>query len=80
MSIYPDSRFPEAVRRYDIKHLTGDFADVAQALGVFSERITEPGEIVPAIKRALELNRSGKPVLLEFITKEEGYYSKFQWS
>ena len=80
MAIYPDGRFPEAVRRYDIKGLTGNFADVAQALGVFSERITEPGEIVPAIQRALELNRSGKPVLLEFITKEEGEYSKFQWS
>jgi len=80
MAIYPDSRFPEAVRRYDIKSLTGNFADVAQALGVFSERVTEPGEIVPAIQRALEMNRSGKPVLLEFITKEEGEYSKFQWS
>ena len=32
------------------------------------------------IQRALEMNRSGKPVLLEFITKEEGDYSKFQWS
>jgi thiamine pyrophosphate-dependent acetolactate synthase large subunit-like protein len=51
MAIYPDGRFPEAVRRYDIKGLTGNFADVAQALGVFSERITEPGEIVPAIQR-----------------------------
>ena len=74
------ARFPEAVRRYDIKHLTGNFADIAQALGEFCDRATEPGEIVPAIQRALEMNRSGKPVLLEFITKEEGEYSKFQWS
>ena len=77
MAIYSDSRFPEAVRRYDLKGLTGNFADVAQALGAFSERITEPGEIVPAIQRAQEVNRAGKPALLEFITKEEGEYSKF---
>ena len=80
MAIYSDSRFPEAVRRYDIKGLTGNFSDVAQALGAFSERITEPDEIVPAIKRAQEMNRSGRTALLEFITKEEGDYSKFQFN
>ena len=80
MAIYPDSRFPEAVRKYNLKELSGNFADVAQALGAFSERVTEPGEIVPAIKRAQEMNRAGKTALLEFITKEEGEYSKFQFN
>ena len=79
MAIYPDSRFPEAVRKYNLKELSGNFADVAQALGAFSERVTEPGEIVPAIHRAQEMNRAGKTALLEFITKEEGEYSKFQF-
>jgi len=79
MAIYSDSRFPEAVRKYDIKGLSGDFSGVAQALGAFSERITEPGEIVPAINRAQEMNRAGRPALLEFITKEEGEYSKFRF-
>ena len=80
MAIYSDSRFPEAVRKYNLKGLTGNFADVAQALGAFSERITEPGEIVPAIQRAREMNKAGKTALLEFITKEEGDYSKFQFN
>ena len=80
MAIYPDNRFPEAVRKYNLKELSGNFADVAQALGAFSERVTEPGEIVPAIKRAQEMNRAGKTALLEFITKEEGEYSKFQFN
>ena len=80
MAIYSDSRFPEAVGRYDLKSLSGNFADVAQALGAFSERITEPEEIVPAFHRAQEMNRAGKMALLEFITKEEGEYSKFQFS
>ena len=80
MAIYPDNRFPEAVRKYNLKELSGNFADVAQALGAFSERVTEPGEIVPAIHRAQEMNRAGKTALLEFITKEEGEYSKFQFN
>ena len=57
----------------------GQFADVAEALGAYSEQITDPEEIIPAIKRALEVNKSGKTVLLEFITKEEGEYSKFNF-
>ena len=79
MAIYSDSRFPVAVDRYDAKRLSGQFAEVAQAMGAFSERVTEPREIIPAIQRGLEATRSGRPAVLEFITKEEGEYSKFQF-
>jgi acetolactate synthase-1/2/3 large subunit len=79
MAIYPDSRFPVAVERYNLKGVTGQYSEVAQALGAYSEKIADPQEIVPAIKRALEINRNGQTVLLEFITKEEGEYSKFQF-
>ena len=79
MAIYPDSRFPVSVERYNIKGVTGQFSEVAQALGAYSEKITDPQEIIPAIKRALEVNQGGRTVLLEFITKEEGEYSKFQF-
>jgi acetolactate synthase-1/2/3 large subunit len=79
MAIYQDSRFPVSVQRYNLKGVSGQFAEVAQALGAYSEKITEPQEIVPALQRAMEVNRSGRTVLLEFITKEEGDYSKFQF-
>lgn len=79
MAIYQDSRFPVAVEKYNIKGVTGQYSEIAQALGAYSEKITEPQEIIPAIKRALEVNRGGRTVLLEFITKEEGDYSKFQF-
>ena len=79
MAIYDDSRWPVSVQQYNIKGVTGQFSEVAQALGAYSEKITDPQEIVPAIRRALEINRNGQTVLLEFITKEEGDYSKFQW-
>ena len=79
MAIYRDSRMPVAVERYNAKKLSGQFAEVAQAMGAFSEKVTDPGEIVPAIRRGLEVTRSGRTALLEFITKEEGEYSSFQF-
>ena len=78
MAIYPDSRFPVANARYQTKQLSGNFAEVAQALGCYSEKILDPDAIVPAIQRAQEVNSSGHPALIEFITKEEGHYSKFR--
>ena len=79
MAIYPDHRMPVAVERYQTKNLSGNFAEVAQALGAYSEKITQPEDIIPAMQRAQEMNRSGRTVLLEFITKEEGAQSKFQF-
>ena len=79
MAIYQDARFPVAVSRYNIKGLSGQFAEVAQAIGAYSEKITDPQEIVPSIQRGLEMTRGGRTALLEFITKEEGEYSKFQF-
>ena len=79
MAIYPDSRMPTAVDRYNTKQLTGNFAEMAQALGAYTEQITQPEDIIPATQRAREINRSGRTVLLEFITKEESAQSKFQF-
>jgi thiamine pyrophosphate-dependent acetolactate synthase large subunit-like protein len=79
MAIYPDSRIPTAVERYNIKELSGDFYQVGLALGAYSEQIHTPDEIKPAMQRAMEANANGRPALLEFITKEEGTFSKFQF-
>jgi hypothetical protein len=35
---------------------------------MYSERVVEPDEVIPAIKRALKVNESGKPALLVMIT------------
>ena len=79
MAIYPDSRIPTAVERYNIKELSGDFYQVGLALGAYAEQIHTPDEIKPAMQRAMEANANGRPALLEFITKEEGTFSKFQF-
>ena len=79
MAIYPDSRTPTAVERYGLKDLSGDFYRVALALGAYAEQVTEPDEIGSAMRRAMEANGAGRPALLEFITKEEGTFSKFRF-
>ena len=79
MAIYPDSRTPTAVERYGLKDLSGDFYRVALALGAYAEQVTAPDEIGPAMQRAMEANQNGRPALLEFITKEEGTFSKFRF-
>ena len=79
MAIYPDSRIPTAVERYGLKDLSGDFCQVALALGAYAEQIHTPDEIKPAMQRALQANAAGRPALLEFITKEEGTFSKFRF-
>ena len=79
MAIYPDSRFPVATARYQMKKLSGNFAEVAQALGAHGERIHKPHEIIPAIRRGLEVTRSGQPAVLEFMISEEGATSTFKF-
>ena len=79
MSIYDNSRFPVALEKYDIKRLSGQFSEVAQAMGAHSEKITDPQEIVPALKRGLAAVEGGKATVLEFITCDEGEYSKFSF-
>ena len=77
MSIYDDSRFPTAIEKYQIKSLSGQFSEVAAAMGAYAEKITEPDDIVSAIKRGIEANDRGEPAVLEFITRDEGNFSKF---
>ena len=75
MGIYPDSRFPVANERYRTKQLSGNFAQVSQALGAYGERVTTPDAIIPAVKRALDATQGGQPAVLEFITREDGTFS-----
>jgi acetolactate synthase-1/2/3 large subunit len=77
MSIYDDSRFPVAMEKYNIKGLSGEFVEVARAMGAYTEQITDPAEIVNAIKRGVAATEAGSTVVLEFITRDEGQYSKF---
>ncbi len=51
---------------------------VATAFGGYGERVTDPSEIVGAIKRGIQKTQDGTPALLEFITGKEIEYSVFR--
>ena len=57
--------------------LVGDHAKVAAALGAASERVERPQDIVPAIRRAQQALATGRPALLEVITKQEERVARF---
>jgi thiamine pyrophosphate-dependent acetolactate synthase large subunit-like protein len=60
-----------ATEKYRSTDISGNYAEFANALGGYGERVTDPNEIIPAIKRGIEQTQAGKPVLLEFITQKE---------
>jgi acetolactate synthase-1/2/3 large subunit len=64
--------------RYGTMNILGNYADVAKSLGGWSERVEEPGQIVPALKRAYKTTQDGKAALLEFITSREINYSRMR--
>jgi acetolactate synthase-1/2/3 large subunit len=66
-----------ATEKFRSTDISGNYAALAQALGAYGERVTEPGEIVPAITRAVRKTQEGVPALLEFITAKEIEFSIF---
>jgi len=67
-----------ATEKYRSTDISGNYADMARAFGGYGERVTQPAEIVPAIKRAIKMTQEGTPALLEFITAKEIQYSMFK--
>jgi len=68
---------PVATEKYRSTDISGHYANFAQALGGYGERVIEPEEIVPAIRRGIAKTREGTPALLEFITEKAVDVSRF---
>jgi len=49
-------------------------AKVAEALGIQAERVEDPDEVAPALKRALKTNMGGRPALIEVICSKHPVY------
>ena len=67
---------PISTEKYRSTDISGDYAAMARAFGGYGERVTDPAEIIPAIKRGIEQTKAGVPVLLEFITCKETEVSR----
>ncbi|MBO0690431.1 MAG: thiamine pyrophosphate-requiring protein [Candidatus Dormibacteraeota bacterium] len=66
-----------ATEKFRSTDISGDYAAMARAFGGHGERVTEPGEIVPALQRAVRQTQEGTPALVEFITAQETSLSVF---
>jgi len=66
-----------ATEKYRSTDISGHYADMAKAFGGYGERITDPAEIIPAIRRGIEATQNGQAALLEFITEKELSISTF---
>ncbi len=71
---------PMAVSRqkYHSTDISGNYADWAKALGGYSERVTEPAQVMHALMNGIAATKEGKPVLLEFITTQDKVYSTWK--
>ena len=49
---------------------SGHYADFAESMGGYGERIEDPDNVADAIERAVEKTKEGTPVLLEFLTAQ----------
>lgn len=66
-----------AQEKYGSTDISGNYSEMAKAFGGYGERITDPAEIIPAIKRGIEATKNGQAVLLEFITAKESAFSTY---
>jgi acetolactate synthase-1/2/3 large subunit len=62
---------PYAEAAYGSSNLGGDCAGVARALGAYAERVVDPEQIGPALRRAHRQTLDGHPALVEFVTARE---------
>jgi len=53
----------------DMAKLTGNWSKVAEGLGAYSERVEDPEEVGPALKRAIAATESGQAALVEVMIK-----------
>jgi acetolactate synthase-1/2/3 large subunit len=66
-----------STEKYGSTNISGNYADMAKAFGGYGERVTDPKEIIPALRRGIEATEKGQAVLLEFITNKELSASTF---
>ena len=68
---------PFATEMYGSVYLGGNYRDVAKALGGWGERVQEPGDFLPTLRRAIQITKTGQPALIECMTKEAFDFSRY---
>jgi thiamine pyrophosphate-dependent acetolactate synthase large subunit-like protein len=56
-----------------------DFTKIAAAYGIQGEKIANPGDLAPALQRAIRKMREGKPVVLDVEVARDGIQQESTW-
>ena len=68
---------PFAAEEFRAIYVGGNYGEVARALGAWAERVTQPDQFVPTLKRAIQVTKTGQPAMVECITKEGYDFSRY---
>lgn len=63
--------------KYGALDIGGNYAKVAEGLGVASRRVDKPADLVGAIKEGIRVTERSKPFLLEVVAKEGYKFSRY---
>ena len=77
MATYPGG-FPTAREKYNVSHMQGDYAMIAEGMGAKGIVVKDPDELGAALEQAQQLNREGKTVLIDVhsnMESKKSYYS-----
>ena len=63
--------------RYGAMTVGGNYAKVAEGLGVAATRVETPDQFIPALKRGIAVTEGGAPFLIECMVKEGQSFSRY---
>lgn len=72
-----DTKMPVAMKEYGVGNQSGDYADMAKAMGAVSMRIDDPRELNHALKQAQQENDEGNVVVVEVMTRQDVRFSQY---
>ena len=68
---------PVSKKEYGVSSMKGDYVEIAKGTGAEGIRVEKPNELEKALKKAQQLNKDDKTVLIDVIANIEGRRSKF---
>ncbi len=77
MATYPGG-FPTAREKYQVSHMAGDYAMIAEGMGAKGIIVKDPKELGPALKQAQQLNQEGQTVLIDVHSNMESKKSYYK--
>lgn len=67
----------KATELYNALDLGGNYSIVAEGLGTWSRRIEQADAFIPTVREAIEVTRTGRPVLIEVMAKQCTHFSRY---